>query len=355
MSFDESHYVPVLKMKAAEKEALALLSQEVRDRITPLFEIVERDTEEKATPSEHIDTAFKKFQPAIEHLHAYFLDCQEIAGDGAENVEDVFRRANDLGTAFVPVTGMTRTVDIQPALSNRTSGLALRLTREEFESGAVQKELLSFVKTIGVPREVIDLIIDLGAVNDMVLPGVQAAAAQCLADVPDPTTWRTLTLSAAAIPPGMGGLESRSHDLIDRLDWIAWRDAVRSDTSLPRVPTFSDGVIQHPSGVENIDWSMMNPPASIRYTTGDQWLRIKGEGIRTKLPSEQYPGMATSLVYGTQLSHHFLGKGHCDGCFGMWCAADGADGYGSLGVWRRLGTVHHITRVIEQLDELALP
>lgn len=305
MSFDENHYVPVLKMKAAEKEALALLSSSVRDRITPVFEVVERDAEEKDTPSEHIDTAFKKLQPAVEHLRLYFLDCHEIAGDGSESVEDVFRRANDLGTPFVPVTGIGRTVDVQPALANRASGLALRLTREEFESGAIQNELLSFVKTIGVPREVIDLIIDLGAVDDMVLPGVQAAAAACLSDIPDPMTWRTLTLSASAIPPGMGGLESRSHDFVERLDWLAWRDAIRDDPSFPRVPTFSDGAIQHPSGVENIDWSMINPPASIRYTTGDQWLRIKGVGIRTTLPSEQYQGLATNLVYGSQLSNPY--------------------------------------------------
>jgi hypothetical protein len=39
----------------------------------------------------------------------------------------------------------------------------------------------------------------------------------------------------------------------------------------------------------------------------------------------------------------------------MWCAAEGADNFGSLTVWRRLGTVHHITHVIEQIDALAAP
>jgi len=218
MSFDETHYVPVLKLKGGEKEALPLLSPTVRARIIPLFEVVERDKEKKATPTEHIDTAFKKFKPAVEHLRRYFLDCREVAPDGPETVEDVFRRAADLGTPFVPVTGITRSVDVQAALANRTSGLALRLTREEYESGVVQSELLPFVKIHDVPREVIDLIIDLGAVDDMVLSGVQELATVFLNDIPDPTSWRTLTMSASAFPPGMGGLESRSHDLIDRLD-----------------------------------------------------------------------------------------------------------------------------------------
>lgn len=354
MSFDETRYIPVLKMKTGEKEALPRLAPTVQARITPLFEVVERDPEKKATPPEHIDTAFKKFQPAIEKLRSYFLDCREVELDGPETALDVFRRAADLGTAFVPVTGITRSVDIEAALAHRTSGLALRLTVEEFEKGSVQNELLSFVKTLGVPREVIDLIVDLGAVDDMVLPGVQNLAMTFLNDIPDPSSWRTLTMSASAFPPGMGGLESRSHDLIDRLDWAAWRDGIRADGSFPRVPSYSDGVIQHPRGVEGVDWRTRHISASVRYTTGDQWLRIKGVSTKAELPSDQFPDLATNLVYG-QLSTHFAGASHCDGCFGMRCAADGADGYGGLTKWRTLGTIHHITHVIEQLDALSAP
>lgn len=354
MRLDETHYVPVLKMKGGEKEALPLLTPAVRARITPLFELVERDPEKKATARDHIDTAFKKFQPAVAGLARYFLDCREVESDGPEAAEEIFQRATDLGTAFIPVTGLTRSVDVPAALANRTSGLAIRLTRADFENGLVRDELLPFVKMHDVQREVIDLILDLGAVDDMVLPGTQALAAAFLDDVPDPTTWRSLTLSATAIPPGMGGLESRSYDLVDRADWLTWRDRIRADASFPRVPTYSDGVIQHPSGVEGIDWGKMTISASIRYTTDDQWLRIKGVSTRAELPSHQLQALATSLVHG-HLSTHFSGAAHCEGCFGMRCAADGADNYGSLGVWRRLGTIHHITRVIEQLNALAAP
>ena len=351
MNFDETQYVPVLKLKGGEKDALALLSPSVRTRIRPLLEVIERDEEEK-TPAEHIDTTFKKFKTAVQHLRSYFLDCREVAADGPEIAEDVFRRADEMGIRFVPVTGITRSVDRQAALAHRTNGLALRLTIEEFDQQVVRNELLPFVKTLDVPREMIDLIIDLGAVDHMVLPGAQQQAADFLNDIPDPTSWRTLTLSAAAFPIGMGDLQTGSYDLLDRTDWLAWRDGIYADTSFRRVPTYSDGVIQHPSGVEGIDWRTRTMSASIRYATGDQWLRIKGVSTKVKLPSDQFPVLATSLVDG-DLSAHFAGASHCEGCLGMRCAADGADGYGGLTKWRTLGTVHHITNVIEQLDALA--
>lgn len=62
-------------------------------------------------------------------------------------------------------------------------------------------------------------------------------------------------------------------------------------------------MIQHPSGVEGIDWRARTPSASIRYATGDQWLRIKGVSVKVKLPSDQFPVLTTNLVDGD----HFAG------------------------------------------------
>ena len=40
MTFGPHHYVPVLKIKRGEKKALAAIEPSVRQRITPLLEIV---------------------------------------------------------------------------------------------------------------------------------------------------------------------------------------------------------------------------------------------------------------------------------------------------------------------------
>ena len=42
MGFSPDHYVPVLKVKRGEMKALRLISSSIRERITPLLEIVQR-------------------------------------------------------------------------------------------------------------------------------------------------------------------------------------------------------------------------------------------------------------------------------------------------------------------------
>jgi hypothetical protein len=121
---------------------------------------------------------------------------------------------------------------------------------------------------------------------------------------------------------------------------------------LPRLPTFSDCAIQHPRGVEGFDPRIMQVSASIRYTLPEDWLLLKGESTRFKQPSVQFPDLATRLVYG-HLRSHFRGATHCEGCASIKAAADGAPRFGSAEAWRRLGTMHHISTVAEQLRVLS--
>src|SRR5450759_49851 len=343
MSFGAHHYVPVLKVKRGEKRALRLLSASAHSGVTPLLEIVERTAR---TLDAHLDNAFKDLAESVSRFGRCFIDSCEIAPDGAAAAAEVFQRAATSGIAFTPVTGISRTVDVGAALAHRGLGLALRLRRDEFEAGGLGARVRGFMTLHGLAPEDTDLIVDLGAVDDMVTVGVEALAGAFLAEVPDHTRWKTFTLSACAFPPSMGGVERRSHDFAERVEWMAWRDGqhVRR-TTLARLPTFSDGVIQHPMGVEGFDPRTMPVSASVRYTAADRWLLIKGESTRLTPSSIQFQSLATQLVYG-HLQPHYYGATHCAGCASIKAVADGATGFGSLEGWRRLGTIHHITTVV---------
>ncbi len=353
--FDSHHYVPVLKVKRGEKSALRSISVNAQQYITPLLEIVERQADKSSTVDAHLNTAFKDLADSVRPYSRTFLDAREIAPDGPAAAAEVFRRATADGIIFAPVTGITRSVDIEAALNHRTHGLVLRLTRKEFEVGGLAERLLAFMSRHSLAPEEIDLIVDLGSVDEMVTDGVVALTNAFLADVPDQTLWRTFTVSACAFPSSMGGVDRHSHKFFERADWLAWRNNLYSlrDT-LPRLPTFSDCVIQHPRGVEGFNPRMMQVSASVRYTLFDRWLLFKGESTRITPPSTQFPDLATLLIYG-HLQPNFAGQDHCDGCASMKASADGASGLGSAEVWRRLGTIHHITTAVEQLDLLPWP
>jgi len=278
MMFGADHFVPVLKVKQNEKKALESIMGPIRAHITPLLEIVER--KDKDIDS-HLKTAFKDLAKSVSPYQRCFLDTRELESDGPVAAAKVFEMAKNEGIVFTPVTGISRSADVGTAISHREHGLALRLTRAEFETGNLANRIHDFMSYYQLAPEDVDLIMDLGPVDDMIPYGIAALAIAFLNEVPDHAKWRSFTISACAFPWSMSVVNARSHRLVERAEWVAWRDelfAKRSD--LTRLPTFSDCAIQHPAGVEGFDPRFMSSSAAIRYTTQDKWLLIKGESTR---------------------------------------------------------------------------
>jgi hypothetical protein len=340
----------VLKVKRGEMGALRSVAPRHRARIIPLLEIVERTR--LPTIEAHLDTAFKDFARSVRLYPSCFLDAHEIAPDGEAAAAEVFERAATAGVPFRPVTGITRSADVDAALRYRSRGLGLRLSRQELEEGGLAERLQGFMDQHRLAPAETDIIIDLGPVEDLVAEGVAALAEAFLAEVPDHARWRTFTISACAFPMSLRTVERHSHSVVPRLEWMTWKQRLYGNRrDLLRLPTFSDCAIQHPAGVEHFDPVLMPVSAVIRYAREEDWLLVKGESTRQTLPSHQFPRLASRLVYG-DLRSSYAGAPHCAGCVEMKAAADGAEGLGSAEVWRRLGTVHHITVVMDELASL---
>lgn len=355
MTLGSDHYVPVLKVKRGEKKALQSIEPSLQQRITPLLEIVERKPDSASTVSAHLDKTFRDLADSLRLYPRCFLDARELVADGPSAALEVFHRAASAGIVFTPVTGVSRSADVAAAIKYKIHGMALRLTRKEFEDGRLARILQDFMTKYGLAPQEIDLIVDLGPVDDMVGAGVAALSGAFLADVPDHQKWRTFIISACAFPPSMGRVTRNSHDLVERTEWTGWRDNLHANRhTLLRLPTFSDCAIQHTKGVEGFDPLKMQVSASVRYSSMDNWLLIKGESTRIKSASTQFPMLAKQLVYD-HLQSHFRGANHCSGCMSIQGSADGASHMGSAEVWRRIGTVHHITAVVQEIAALPWP
>ena len=349
MTFGADHYVPILKVKRGEKAALALVAKPLRKRITPLLEIVQRTDK---LLKQHLETAFKGLSTAVQPYPRCFLDTRELEADGMAGARSVFRRARQEGIVFTPVTGLTRSVDVKPAKEFSTNGLALRLTIADYESRQLRPMTEAFLSSEDLSPQNIDLLIDLTSTTDLIADGIARLATGILADVPFLQKWRTLTLSACSFPKSMGVVGRNSYELVQREEWMAWRDYFHKQRkTLARLPTFSDCVIQHPTGVEGFDPRIMQVSASVRYTLAEQWLLIKGQSTRYVRAGIQFPLLAKKLV-AEDLKVYFMGATHCMGCKAMRAAAYGAPKLGSAEAWRRLGTTHHVSMVMHGLDSL---
>jgi hypothetical protein len=358
MTFGPEFYVPVLKVKRGEKAALQLLAPKVQARMLPLFEIVERRAppgKNRPTLGAHLKNQFRGIEEAVAPFARSFLDCREIESDGPKAAVDVFTTAAGFPTPVTPVTGISRSVDTAAVMSQRKHGVAIRLTVAEFEAGLIPSGLPAFLEMHSLAHEETDLIIDLGAVDKMIAAGVANLAAAFLAEVPNRRRWRTLTVSGCAFPQSMAIVDSSSSEVVERSEWLAWRDGLHKGRGqLDRLPTFSDCAIQHPKGVEGFDPRIMSASASIRIAQLDDWLLVKGVSTDSVPASIQFPQLAKRLVYG-DLKAFYAGRQHCDGCAKMFDAANGMPKLGTPEVWRKLGTIHHITRAVEMVSALPLP
>src|SRR5262249_21369914 len=129
-----------------------------------------------------------------------------------------------------------------------------------------------------------------------------------------------------------------------REDWLFW--LAHENTRLERRPTYGDYGIQYALYEEPPARS--NPSASIRYTSDDYWVIMRGEGLfndggpgnaqygaNALLLSEREEFCGRSFSYGDQYIDD-LGKGF---------------GTGTPETLLRAGTNHHITFVTDQLSK----
>ena len=352
MTFGPDHYVPVLKAKRGEKRALHSIAPSLHALITPLVEVVE--IANGKTLQGHLKTTFGGLAESVQPYARCFLDPRELGASNAVASDAVFRNACQRGIVFTPVTGISRGPQITVAIKYGKSGVALRLTRHDLESGGLRSHVTDFMSDYGLEPANTDLIVDLGGVEDLIPEGVARLAEAFLNGIPNIRVWRTLTLSSCAFPLSMRVIDRDSFAVFDRSEWLAWKYLYDERGRLARLPTFSDCAIQRPEGVEGFDFRYMEVSAVVRYALSEEWLLIKGQSTSRVSAKQQFPSLATRLVYG-HLARFYSGVSHCEGCRQAKDAADGSRGFGSAEVWRRLGTIHHITTVMEGLKRLSWP
>lgn len=358
--FDSDHYVPILRGKVAEYEALGDTTDQTKGDLTPFIELPpiawDPDGDDSGTPDRSIakvaGNLARQWGPDLPlFLELGLIPSEPALGGGVHPVEFVFDDARTKGLEAIPVTSPGRDdafqAAIQRAVETDGRGVCIRLTSEDFEDvveaiGEADELLAQF----GVDHGSTDLLLDFGEVpTDQAGPMVLAAQA-VIDGIPDIEGWRTLTWAGTAFP-SVQNFAPDSVNTSARGEWSIWQSLRGRD--LPRIPSFGDYTINGVQSDYDVAAAYHRSSPNLRYTAEDIFIIWKAR--HPKHGHEQFNGLCRSAV-----SHpEFRGGEYSVGdAYIERCAAD-EDGPGMAIQWRKCGVNHHLTAVADQIANLPSP
>jgi hypothetical protein len=359
--FDQTHYVPVLKGRDGEYGALKQLNDAARSKLTPLIEIppvpwdFEKKIPQKSLDS-HLEKVAAKLLKSWGKEHPIFLDTLWLAGpakmkNGLHPLTYILQAGRTLDLKIVPVTGFMRErghVDIcKSAHRDDKRGVCLRLLREDLMSndgpGSDLQRLLDELSAS--PREV-DLLLDLRSLATGQATET-AETIKLIRRIPELRRWRSFTICGTSFPSTLANLPMEACSYIARLEWGLWNGLREQLPEETRQPTFGDYAIAHPEPSE-VDPRIMKASAAIRYTSSNNWLVVRGRGLK-KYKFDQFYALSRNLTRRPEYrgKDFSWGDGYIEGCGRQ------VFGKGNLTTWRQVGTSHHLAFVLDQIASLS--
>jgi hypothetical protein len=359
---DYKQYVPFLKGKQGELDALSTVNRGGREQLTPLVEIgpIEIDPKTGANTKsldETLEGLAAKIAKAWGSLDFCFVDLPEFDPDarlesGQHPVARFFEDAKAVDLAAVPVAGLDRDKPhldaVAEARSWRGTGLAIRVRRRELQTPtALAGGLTRLAGIVGVDFEEADLLLDFGHILKSETTAIEAMAEAAILALPEVDSWRSLTVSSGAFPETVSpDVKPGETGVLERRDFALWR-ALTAGKALPRLPAFGDYGVASPEWLQGFDPEIMAPAAKIVYAREKDWLVVRGRSLK-KHGFGQYRALAHQVIR----SGSFQGSEHCWGDSYIAKCANGRVGTGSLKTWVSVATSHHLGVTTRQLASL---
>lgn len=332
------HYMPVLRWKRGERVALRELGAE-RSRVIPLIEPL--------TPSYDIAWANEFLAQVATNWgqSAFFLDLGALGDDAGSLLRNLMRVAVSMSVAPILVTRLAADLQSQDLVKligvNSDQGVCIRITKADLRSAVLEPRIELTLDLLGRRARDLDIVVDYGVcrASDPPLSYIEER-------LPRFESWRSLIVLGGSFPKDLGGLSVGEHELI-RQEWLNWSKQIAVMSS--RIPTFGDYTTQH-AFYEDPPQNA-NVSASIRYTSSEYWVVMRGEGLRNKTGAgfAQYPAIAQLLMGRKEYRGPSFSYG--DRYISQVATRDLAT-TGNPETWLRAGINHHIVFAVQQISEL---
>jgi hypothetical protein len=353
--FNHLQYVPILKWKLGEYQALSRLDNAVKDRVTPLIEIpaVGYDFENSRT-AKSLDDHLKDFGRRLKSkwvARACFVDTKNIAasermGDASHPLTRVLELARSEGCMAIPTVSLSSDLDYRSAVAEAEvhdgRGVALRIHLEDFDRPSLSADIEQCLRDVGVGFASVDLIVDLCDKHFLPVTAFVQTLLLSLQSLPSLNRWRSFTVAGSSYPKTLQDIGATA--MVPRREWALYRELVRQIGGKIRIPTFGDYAVAHPDPVE-LDMRLIKPFAKLRYTTAEDWYIAKGRAVRTS-GFDQYRAMCDAITR----QRFFDGAAFSDGDRYISECATGIETTGNLTTWVWVSSNRHITRVVADIS-----
>ncbi len=360
--FNSRHYVPILKWKRAEQNALKVLDEKHIKCITPLLQFVMP----KPKPNEQLTDIVVKFEGQLPKITEkiievwgktpIFIDVSLLFTIPlkAKALNVISQGGRDLGGNFIPSIHLNDNREIKEvaySLAEKNKcGLCLRLICADFGNlKKLNQDIANFLSYGKLEEKYVDLLVDIKETEGS--DEKYSKYMELAQSLPNLLKWRTFSFASGSFPEDLSGCKIDEENRIPRIDWKCWKYYVNMK-SLKRKPAFADYTIQHPIYKESSQF--YHPSTSIKYTLDDEWLIMKGK----------------KLKYGMYLAHakllsgdkRFYGEGFSYGDryialkaqhYNVYAKNKSAGGTGSTETWITAGINHHLAVVADRLSNLS--
>lgn len=356
MILTSNMYVPALRWRQGEYQALLRLTKPVKDRIVPFITIpeIEFDFEEwqpKKSVQEHVYPFAARYQAKWGKRPAWVGVHKNLIGKPMDDGKDIFTYVFDELRAFdanaIPAIPLGIEVDsicvVRAIVMQDRRGIAISVRLEDLMKQDPRARIQALVSGLGAELSDIDLIVDLGAPNFEPYNAFANALIVALRKLGDLNIFRNLVLIGTAIPETFKGIP-RGADEIPRNDWLFYQTLIAKLPADMRRPNFGDYTIVHPEFTP-IDMRKIRSAGKVVYTMPRSWLVRKGGAFRDN-PEQMHDHCAGIVNAGI-----FKGSGYSSGDDHIAKCADRKEGPSNQTRWKEVAINHHITHVV--LDDLA--
>lgn len=360
MILSKDMYVPVLRWRQGEYQALFRLSGAIKDRVVPLVSIpdVEFDFElrqPKKSVHEHVYPFVKRFEAKWGPRPAWISLNDSIAvgrmNTGSHVFDFVFDGIRQYGGCAIPALQLVNDADTIAAahrvITQDGQGVGLLIRLEDLMTGAPRTKIVALASSLGVTLEEVDLIIDLRAPNFLPYSAFATALISALRRLGDIAIFRNLILVSTAIPESFKDI-AKGTDEIPRHDWLFYQAFLSVLPSGMRQPNYGDYTIVHPEFTA-MDMRMVKAAGKVVYTTPHTWATRKGGAFRDN-PSQMHTHCDEIVK---DVKFQFRGAAFSFGDDYIAKCAVHSEGSSNLTRWKDVAINHHITSVAEDLASLS--